>query len=85
MGEQVFLKTGSICFEKGLPGFDGLKEFDLIAMEQVGFFNLSASEDENISLLLVDPYIYFPNYKRCKWCFDFKCCYIEQWHWKSNS
>lgn len=63
MGEQVFLKTGSICFEKGLPGFDGLKEFDLVAMEQLGFFNLSASQDENISLLLVDPYMYFPNYE----------------------
>lgn len=63
MGEQIVLKTGTITFEKGLPGFDGLKEFELVAMEQVGFFNLTSSEQEDISLLLVDPYIYFPNYE----------------------
>ena len=63
MGEQMVLKNGSVVFEKGLPGFDGLKNFELAALEQVGFFNLSSSEQENISLLLIDPYIYFPNYE----------------------
>ena len=63
MGEQIVLKTGNIVFEKGLPGFDGLKNFELEALEQVGFFNLSSSDEENISLLLVDPYMYFPNYE----------------------
>lgn len=63
MGEQMVLKNGSVVFEKGLPGFDGLKNFELVALEQVGFFNLSSSEQENISLLLIDPYIYFPNYE----------------------
>lgn len=63
MGEQIVLKTGSIVFKKGLPGFDGLKSFDLVALEQEGFFNLSSSEEKEISLLLVDPYMYFPNYE----------------------
>lgn len=63
MGEQIVLKTGTVTFEKGLPGFDGLKEFELVAMEQVGFFNLTSLEQKDISLLLVDPYIYFPNYE----------------------
>ena len=63
MGEQVVLKNGSIVFEKGLPGFEGLKSFELTSLEQVGFFILSSSEDSNVSLLLVDPYIYFPNYE----------------------
>lgn len=63
MGEQIVLKSGSILFEKGLPGFDGFKKFDLSALEQAGFFNLSSSEEKEISLLLVDPYIYFPNYE----------------------
>ena len=63
MGEQMVLKNGSVVFEYGLPGFDGLKNFELAALEQVGFFNLSSSEQENISLLLIDPYIYFPNYE----------------------
>lgn len=63
MGEQIVLKTGSIVFKKGLPGFDGLKNFDLVALEQAGFFNLSSSEEKEISLLLVDPYMYFPNYE----------------------
>ena len=63
MGEQMVLKNGSVVFEIGLPGFDGLKNCELAALEQVGFFNLSSSEQENISLLLIDPYIYFPNYE----------------------
>lgn len=63
MGEQMVLKNGSVVFEKGLPGFDGLKDFELVALEQVGFFNLSSSEQQDISLLLIDPYIYFPNYE----------------------
>lgn len=63
MGEQMILKTGSVVFEKGLPGFDGLKDFDIEALEQVGFFNLISSEQHDISLLLIDPYIYFPNYE----------------------
>lgn len=63
MGEQIVLKSGSVLFEKGLPGFDGFKKFDLSALEQTGFFNLSSSEEKEISLLLVDPYIYFPNYE----------------------
>ncbi len=37
MGEQMVLKNGSVVFEKGLPGFDGLKNFELAALEQVGF------------------------------------------------
>lgn len=63
MGEQIVLKTGSIVFGKGLPGFDGFKNFELTAMEQMGFFNLNCSEEKGISLLLVDPYMYFPNYE----------------------
>ncbi len=63
MGEQMILKNGSVVFEKGLPGFDGLKDFEITALEQVGFFNLSSSEEQDISLLLIDPYIYFPNYE----------------------
>ena len=63
MGEQVVLKTGSIVFGKGLPGFEGLNKFELESMEQVGFFNLSSSEEKDINLLLVDPYMYFPNYE----------------------
>lgn len=63
MGEQMILKNGSVVFEKGLPGFDGLKEFDIEALEQIGFFNLTSSEEQDISLLLIDPYIYFPNYE----------------------
>lgn len=63
MGEQMVLKTGNIVFGKGLPGFEGLKKFELVSLEQVGFFNLSSSEEKEINLLLVDPYIYFPNYE----------------------
>ena len=63
MGEQIVLKNGSVVFEKGFPGFEGLKKFELTSLEQVGFFNLSSSEQEDISLLVVDPYIYFPNYE----------------------
>lgn len=63
MGEQIVLKTGSIIFGKGLPGFEGLKNFELVSLEQAGFFNLSSSEEKDIHLLLVDPYMYFPNYE----------------------
>lgn len=63
MVEQIVLKNGSVLFEKGLPGFDGFKKFELSALEQDGFFNLSSSEEKEISLLLVDPYMYFPNYE----------------------
>lgn len=63
MGEQMVLKSGSLVFEKGLPGFDGYKNFNLVALEQTGFFNLSSSDEKEISLLLVDPYLYFPNYE----------------------
>lgn len=59
----MVLKSGSLVFEKGLPGFDGYKNFNLVALEQTGFFNLSSSDEKEISLLLVDPYLYFPNYE----------------------
>lgn len=62
MGEMV-LKNGSLVFEKGIPGFDGYKNFELVALDQAGFFNLSSSDEKEISLLLVDPYLYFPNYE----------------------
>lgn len=53
-----------ITFAKGIPGFDELKKFILINLEEYEPFKLMQSlEDDDISLIVTSPYEFFGDYE----------------------
>lgn len=50
-------------FSKGIPGFDEQTDFALINMEDTPFWYLQSLKDKELSFLLSDPFIFYPNYE----------------------
>jgi flagellar assembly factor FliW len=53
-----------IRFEQGMPGFEDLRAFRLLDMEQgVPFKLLQSVEQADISLVVGDPFFFYPEYE----------------------
>lgn len=53
-----------IDFPQGLPGFEQLRTFTLIAIDpELPFSYLQSVEEANVSFLVVDPFVFFPDYE----------------------
>jgi len=53
-----------IEFPWGIPGFENLKKFFLVPVEEAPFFTwLQSFEDPNVAFLLVDPFLFFEGYE----------------------
>lgn len=53
-----------VCFEKGIPGFPDLFRFILEQSDpKLPFATLQSLEDENISFLIGDPFVFFHDYE----------------------
>lgn len=65
-GVAAVVKTEkrAVYFRQGLPGLEGCRQFILSPLpESELFMLLSAAEDENVALILVDPFPFFPEYR----------------------
>jgi flagellar assembly factor FliW len=65
-GAAAVVKTEkrAVNFHRGLPGLEGCRQFVLSPLpESELFMLLSAAEDENVALILVDPLLFFPEYR----------------------
>lgn len=51
-----------IFFPKGLPGFEGYKEFELNEEQDTPLAYLNSLDDKNVSFALLKPYTIVPNY-----------------------
>lgn len=50
-------------FTKGIPGFDQVKDFAFIPFPEGPFAYLQSVEHEDISLVIADPFVFYPNYQ----------------------
>lgn len=63
-GEVQYEKDNVITFNKGIPGFEELKKFILLDLEEYEPFKLMQSlEDDEISLIVTSPYEFFKDYE----------------------
>ncbi|GEP64588.1 flagellar assembly factor FliW [Clostridium beijerinckii] len=63
-GEIEYEKDNIITFNKGLPGFNELRKFILIDLEEYYPFKLLLSlEDGEIALIVTSPYEFFKDYE----------------------
>lgn len=62
-GEIQYTEENIVKFDKGLPGFSGLREFILVDLEEYEPFKLLHSlEDERIGLIMVSPFEFCEDY-----------------------
>jgi len=52
-----------ITFPSGLFGFESLKDYVLLDAEQQPFYWLQSLDKENIAFILIDPFIFRPDYE----------------------
>lgn len=63
-GEIEYEENNIITFNKGIPGFNGLKEFILLDLKEYEPFKLlQALKDDEISLIVTSPYEFFKEYE----------------------
>ena len=65
-GAAAVVKTEkkAVYFRQGLPGLEGYRRFALSPLPGSELFMLlSAAEEENVALILVDPFPFFPEYR----------------------
>ncbi len=63
-GEMQYEENNIITFNKGIPGFDKLRKFILLGLEEYEPFKLLQSlEDDEISLIVTSPYEFFDDYE----------------------
>lgn len=64
LGTMEVREEEVIRFEQGLPGFEHLVRFVLAEVgEGLPFYLLQSLEEANISFLIVDPFLYYPEYE----------------------
>lgn len=52
-----------VRFERGLPGFENLKQFVLIKLEEgLPYVWLQSLENTDIAMLLANPFVFYPEY-----------------------
>lgn len=62
--EQVDIDEKSvICFEEGIPGFEGYTKFILLDIEDSSMKCLQSIEDKNICLIIINPFEFFGDYQ----------------------
>jgi len=63
-GEIEYEENNIITFNKGIPGFNGLKKFILLDLKEYEPFKLLQSlKDDEISLIVTSPYEFFKEYE----------------------
>lgn len=63
-GEMQYEENNIITFNKGIPGFNKLKKFILLDLQEYEPFKLLQSlEDDEISLIVTSPYEFFYEYE----------------------
>jgi len=63
-GEMQYEENNIITFNKGIPGFNELKKFILLNLQEYEPFKLLQSlEDDEISLIVTSPYEFFRDYE----------------------
>lgn len=63
-GEMEYEENNIIRFNKGIPGFNELRKFILIDLQEYEPFKLLQSlEDNEISLIVTSPYEFFKEYE----------------------
>jgi flagellar assembly factor FliW len=64
LGQLEVPETEFIRFEQGLPGFENLKQFALLDLEEgLPYKWLQSVEIAEIALLLVNPFLFYPEYE----------------------
>lgn len=63
-GDISYKEEEIITFKKGIPGFEGLTKFILFEYKENPVFNILHSiEDENIALIVINPFDFFKEYE----------------------
>jgi flagellar assembly factor FliW len=63
-GEIDINEEGIVIFENGLPGFEDLKQFVFIQENaEQPFAYMQSVEDGEVSFIIVNPFIFFPDYE----------------------
>ncbi|MGN7381502.1 flagellar assembly protein FliW [Paenibacillus sp. SAFN-117] len=63
LGELEIQEDQLIYFKQGLPGFEHLRQFVILQPdEQIPFSYLQSVEDGNISFIIADPFMFYPEY-----------------------
>ncbi|BCZ48634.1 flagellar assembly factor FliW [Clostridium gelidum] len=63
-GEIQYEESNRVTFNKGIPGFNELKKFILLDLEEYEPFKLLQSlENDEISLIVTSPYEFFNDYE----------------------
>lgn len=63
MGQLEVSDEELLHFDQGLPGFENLRRFALLEIEEgLPYKWLQAVEDAEISLLVADPFVFYPEY-----------------------
>ena len=63
-GEILYEEKNTILFNKGILGFDELKKFILVDLEEYEPFKLLHSiEDDEVGLIVSSPYDFFEDYE----------------------
>ncbi|MFL0269674.1 flagellar assembly protein FliW [Candidatus Clostridium radicumherbarum] len=63
-GIKDYYEEDVIIFNKGIPGFEGLKKFILFSTEENEMFKILHSiEDDNVGLILTSPFTQFKDYE----------------------
>jgi len=52
-----------VTFEKGLLGFEELQNYCLLDAEKQPFFWLQSMDDVNVAFILINPFIFRPDYE----------------------
>ncbi|KAF6567474.1 flagellar assembly protein FliW [Paenibacillus sp. EKM202P] len=50
-------------FEKGIPGFEETTEFVLLDQDEAPFYYLQSLQQKELSFVVVDPFIFYPDYE----------------------
>ncbi|MGM1021270.1 MAG: flagellar assembly protein FliW [Bacillota bacterium] len=50
-------------FEKGIPGFEETTEFVVLDPNEAPFYYLQSLQQKELSFVLVDPFIFYPEYE----------------------
>jgi len=63
-GEMQYEENNIVTFNKGIPGFNELKKFILLDLQEYEPFKLLQSlENDEISLIVTSPYEFFEDYE----------------------
>lgn len=52
-----------LSFANGIPGFEAIKSYTLITVDNSPFMHLQAVENGNLAFIVVSPFDFFPSYE----------------------